>query len=82
MASQFPISAPQLGAFIYRQQSGLAEGGTLSYTVLRKNEAGEMKEVELSAPVKKVELTRKHLLKFAENATPEQLTLREAWLEP
>jgi predicted metalloprotease with PDZ domain len=75
---------PDLGAdfrpFIERQQQSLKEGGSLSYTVLRKNEAGEEKSVELTAPVKKVERKKKFVLAFDDNATPEQLATRKAWL--
>ncbi|MGC4020464.1 MAG: hypothetical protein QM734_00220 [Cyclobacteriaceae bacterium] len=56
------------------------EGGTLTYGVLRKNEAGEQKEVELKANVIKVEKVKKHLLDFDPNATPEQLAVQKAWL--
>jgi predicted metalloprotease with PDZ domain len=75
-----PDYGPELGAFIGKHQQGLAEGGTLSYGVLRKNEAGEDKEVELKAPVKKIEVKKKFILSFNENATPEQLALRASWL--
>ncbi|HEY3430260.1 MAG TPA: peptidase M61, partial [Cyclobacteriaceae bacterium] len=77
---QIPDLGPNLGAFIGKQQQSLAEGNTLSFGVLRKNEAGEQKEIELKAPVKKVERKKKYVLNFNENATPEQLALRESWL--
>lgn len=75
-----PEYGPGMGAFIGKQQQGLEEGKTLSYTVLRKNEAGEQKEVELKAPVKKIEIKKKFILSFNKDATPEQLALRESWL--
>lgn len=77
---KIPDLGPDLGAFIGKQQQSLAEGNTLSFTVLRKNEAGEQKEVELKAPVKKVERKKRYVLSFNEKATPEQLALRESWL--
>jgi predicted metalloprotease with PDZ domain len=77
---ELPGLGPDLGAFITRQQQSLKEGGTLSYTVLRKNEAGEYKPVELKAPVKKVERKRRYVLSFEENPTPDQLATRKAWL--
>jgi hypothetical protein len=54
----------------------------LTYTVLRKDESGAMKEVELSATVRKVKLAQRHLLGFDPDATPEQLALRDSWLKP
>jgi predicted metalloprotease with PDZ domain len=75
-----PEYGPGMGAFIGKQQQSLEEGKTLSYTVVRKNEAGEQKEVELKAPVKKIEIKKKFILSFNKDATPEQLTLRESWL--
>jgi len=75
-----PDLGPDLGAFITNQQSALKEGGTLSYTVIRTNEAGEQKEVELKAPVAKVERKRKFVMTFDPTASPEKLALRQAWL--
>ena len=66
--------------FFTRQQESLAEGKTLSYTVLRKNEQGELKEVELSANVIIVDRIVRHLLGMNDHASPEQLALRKAWL--
>lgn len=77
-----PDLGPDLGAFINKHQTGLAEGNTLSFGVLRKNDAGEQLEVELKATVKKVERKKKFMLSFNETATPEQLAVRKAWLKP
>jgi predicted metalloprotease with PDZ domain len=77
-----PDLGPDLGNFINKHQTGLAEGNTLSMSVLRKNDAGEQSEIDLKAPVKKVERMKKFLLTFDENATPEQLALRKWWLKP
>jgi predicted metalloprotease with PDZ domain len=77
---------PELGpasvAFLDKQKQSLKEGGTISFTVLRKNDKGELKETELTAPVQKVEKKLKHNLEINPNATPEQVTLRESWLSP
>lgn len=77
-----PDLGPDLGAFINKHQTGLAEGNTLSFGVLRKNDAGEQQEVELKATVKKVERKKRFVLSFNETATPEQLAVRQAWLKP
>ena len=78
----FPDLGPELGTFIQRHVMALPRSKTISYTVLRKDAAGEMKETELSAPVTQVELSRRHLLEFDSEATAEQLALRDSWLKP
>ena len=66
--------------FFGRQQQSLEEGKTLTYTVLRKNDAGDLKEVELAADVIIVDRVVRHLLGMNDQATPEQLALRKAWI--
>lgn len=75
-----PDLGPELGAFIEKQQANMKEGAILSYTVLRANEAGEQKEVELKAPMAKIERKKKFILSFDQNASPEKLALRQSWL--
>jgi len=77
-----PDLGPELGAFIQRQNESLETRKTLSYTVLRKDATGTMKETELSTPVQKIQLAQRHLLQFNPEATPAQLALRDAWLKP
>lgn len=77
-----PDVGPALGEFLMDQRKHLAEGKTFTYGVLRKNDSGELKEVLLSAPVMKVELTRKHALFFNETISREQQVLQDAWLKP
>jgi predicted metalloprotease with PDZ domain len=77
-----PDLGPELGAMIQKHYKALPETKVLSFTVLRKNESGEMKEVKLSAPVMKIELVKRHLMQFDSLATPEQLALRDSWLKP
>jgi predicted metalloprotease with PDZ domain len=79
--SEFPeIGSPEFGAFIQRQLLALQEGKDISYTILRKDSNGEMKESILTAPVTKVAIVQQHLLAPNPNATPEQTALRNAWL--
>jgi predicted metalloprotease with PDZ domain len=77
-----PDLGPQLGEFLVRQRSSIKEGKPLTFGVLRKNENGESKEIELSANAFKIELTRKHLIEFMETPTADQLKLRDSWLKP
>lgn len=77
-----PDLGPDLGAFIQKQVMSLPTSKTLSYSVLRKDSTGQMKETELSAPVTQVELSRRHMLAFNPEATADQLALRDSWLKP
>lgn len=77
-----PDLGPELGVYIQKHFRALPDSKTLSYTVMRKDANGEYKEVKLSAPVTKIEITRRHLIQFDPNATPEQMKLREEWLKP
>lgn len=79
---KIPEPGPELGVFLEKHKAQLAEGNTLSYTVLRKDESGAEHEVELRAPVAKVEVVQKHVLTMIDQPTPEQLALRNAWLTP
>ena len=79
---KIPEPGPELGVFLEKHKAQLAEGNTLNYTVLRKDESGAEHEVELRAPVAKVEVVQKHVLTMIDQPTPEQLALRNAWLMP
>ncbi len=77
-----PELGPDFGAFIQRQMASLPTRQTISYTVMRKDDAGTLKETELSTPVKQIEIVRKHILSFNPEASPAQLALRDSWLKP
>jgi predicted metalloprotease with PDZ domain len=77
-----PELGEKAGEFIMRQVSSLKEGEKLSYTVLRKSEASdELKETELSAPLRKVERKKRFIISLNPDATLEQIKLRNAWLK-
>jgi predicted metalloprotease with PDZ domain len=78
--ADMPDLGPALQGYFEKQKASLKEGGVLLYTVLRKDDAGELKEITLESPVKKVDRKRKHAIDLNPNATSEQLALREAWL--
>lgn len=77
---QMPDLGPELIAFFTKHKKALADLKTLTYTVMRKDESGSWVEVELSAPVRQIEITRSHVIVPDPNATKEQVELREAWL--
>jgi predicted metalloprotease with PDZ domain len=77
-----PDLGPDLSTFIQRQYAALPQRKTLDYTVLRKNEKGELAEKILSTPVAKITVTHRHLIRPNPDATAEQLAVRNAWLNP
>jgi len=79
---KLPDLGPELGDFLLNQRSLLIEGNKFTYGILRKDDKGELKEMELSAKVIKVDLIRKHVLNFNPSATPEQKALQDSWLKP
>lgn len=57
------------------------EGDTVVLVVGRKNEAGEIEEIELSAPAQLVSSQGMYTLSLMEDPTFEQLKLRNQWLQ-
>jgi predicted metalloprotease with PDZ domain len=74
------LTIASLQSVLGQHQMGSKEGDDLSVVVLRQDDSGQYKEVELSGALKKVPVKAKHVLLPKENATPEQLALRKAWL--
>jgi predicted metalloprotease with PDZ domain len=56
------------------------EGDLITIKVKRKNVNGVMELQTLAAPAMKVEKQRKHVLRFMNNTDPEQIQIRNAWL--
>ncbi len=79
---ELPPLGPETSAIISRHRAEMKEGDTLSYTVLRKDETGNYKEVKLEALIKAITVTKRHVLSFEEDATEAQLKLRKEWLTP
>lgn len=77
-----PDLGPGFGPFIQEKNMKLPEMKTLSYTVVRKNDKGEDRVIELSAPVTKIPITRRHNIEPLAEVTPEQLALRQSWFRP
>lgn len=71
-----------MSAAIYQNFQALKEGDTLTFTVSRKDAEGKDEVKELTAPVKMITTEKKHVLTFDDNASPEALATREAWLSP
>jgi predicted metalloprotease with PDZ domain len=76
-----PDLGPELSTFFTKHYKALAESKTLTYTVMRKDESGAWVEIELSAPVRQIEITKLHVIVPDPNATKEQVELRNAWLK-
>jgi len=67
-------------AVLFSYMGTVKAGDDLSITVLRKNDAGEEKELELNLKVTTIPINKKHVFKFTENPTEEQLRMRNRWL--
>jgi predicted metalloprotease with PDZ domain len=78
---EFPELGPEINNFLGTQFQKIPTLETITVTVLRAVD-GEMKEVQLTAPNKQIEVPIAMKLAFLESATPEQLALRKAWLSP
>jgi predicted metalloprotease with PDZ domain len=78
----FPELGPATSAFLAKHRDALKEGDQLTVTVLRRDGTDTWAQVDLKAPVAKVSFTERNILAFDENATPEQLAIRKAWLTP
>jgi len=75
--NDFPPLGPEIGPYLVARRAELIVGDSFSYTVLRDEE-----EVILEATVIEIEKSRLHQVSFNENASDEQMKLRNAWLKP
>lgn len=60
--------------------STLKEGDQIRIKVKRKNASGQTDIIDLSAPAVKIEKYHLNILRLNNNPTPEQLKIRNAWL--
>ena len=77
---EMPEIGPKVQAYFEKVRASIKDSATIQYEVLREDENGNWKKLNLEAPVKMIERKRKHVLEFDQDATSEQLALREAWL--
>jgi predicted metalloprotease with PDZ domain len=75
-----PDIGPEISNFFTKHKANLKEGENLTLTVLRENETGEKKKINLTAKVEKCETKQKHALTFMKEATDKQLQIRKSWL--
>lgn len=75
-----PFTLNTASAVLFSYMGSVKAGDNLSITILRKNDAGEEKEIELNIEVVKIPITKKHVFKLMENPTEEQLKMRNRWL--
>ncbi len=74
------VTAETIDKTLGQLYSMLKEGDIINIKVKRKDAAGKIELITLSAPAVKVEKTRKHVLRFISNPTASQLKVRNAWL--
>lgn len=77
---EFPKLGPELQQFLDEAKASLEEGKPFTTTVERKNEDGESEMVDLTANTFKVKKAVPFNLTLMEDATPEQIKLRDEWL--
>ncbi|CAA6802175.1 MAG: Putative protease with the C-terminal PDZ domain [uncultured Aureispira sp.] len=75
-----PFTLSTASAVLFSYMGVVKAGDDLSITVLRKNDAGEEEELELNLKVTTIPINKKHVFKFTENPTEEQLRMRNRWL--
>ncbi|WP_323756993.1 peptidase M61 [Roseivirga sp.] len=78
---ELPELGPEINNFLGGQFQKIPELKTMSVTVMRTVD-GEPKEITLTAPNQQIDVPVALTLAFDEDATPAQLKLRKAWLEP
>lgn len=69
-----------MAEFFLAEKSALQDMDSLSYTVVRVDENANKSEVELSVPVVPIPVEELHVLKFREDASENQVLVRESWL--
>lgn len=74
------IDANNFREVIQKFYASAKEGDKVVVTVTRKVGDKEQEAVDLTAPAMKIEKERKYILRFNKMATPEQLKLRNKWL--
>ncbi|WP_420386479.1 peptidase M61 [Roseivirga sp.] len=77
----FPVYGPELNAFLGEQVQMIPGLETFTMTVWREVD-GEGQKVELSAPNQQIEVPVPLALVFNEEASEQQLKLRDYWLKP
>ncbi|MEP7165406.1 MAG: peptidase M61 [Ferruginibacter sp.] len=74
------VTAANLDESIKSFYASATEGEKAIIVVNRKNAAGKSEPVTLSAPAVKINKTREHVLRWNNNATADQIALRNVWL--
>lgn len=77
----FPAYGPELTPFLGNQVQKIPGLETFTVTVWREID-GVGEAIELSAPNRQIEIKLPQELKFMDNASAEQLKLRDYWLKP
>ena len=76
------MNPANIGNFFRKFQSATKIGDVITVQVIRKDENGAEKIVELKAPMVKSPVIKYNVLQFSESALPLQLKLRDFWLKP
>lgn len=77
-----PLTVKNVSGVLISYMNGVKPDDALEVKIMRKNEKGELKEQVLKTKIVKIDVDQKHVFRMKEDATPQQLALRKAWLEP
>lgn len=75
-----PFTLSTASAVLFSFLGGVKEGDNLNLVLLRKDENGKEIEIEKNVEIVKIPIMKKHVFKFVENPTEEQLKMRKRWL--
>ncbi len=76
-----PFTVKTVSGILLTYLDNAKEGDPLEVKILRKNASGAYEQKVLKTVTTPIEVEKKHVFRFMENATPEQLQLRKVWLE-
>ena len=76
-----PFTVKTVSAILLTYIDNAKENDPLEVKVLRKNAQGKEESKTLTTKMRKIEVTKKHVFKFVDNPTADQIRLRNTWLK-
>lgn len=75
-----PVTKVNITAQVDKILDNMKEGELMNVQVIRKRTSGIADTILLTAPASKIEKERKYMMKFNSNPSPQQLKIRNVWL--
>lgn len=76
-----PLKVSNVSGVLLTYMNNVKAGDILRVKVLRKQEDGSQKEVQIEQEMIKIPTRAQHVFQFMKNATEEQLRMRKIWLD-